>query len=165
MKIAVISDTHDNIWSLEKAIPQLASADVIIHCGDICSPFVVKQLGEAVSDIPIHVVWGNNDGDRFMLSKVGANFENIHFHGELAEITLDSLQVAVNHYPEIAHGLAKSGNYQLVCYGHDHSAHEEWIEDCLLLNPGEVMGLNGHRSLALVDSLDRSVTSIDIDDV
>ncbi len=164
MRIAVISDTHDNIWSLSQALPHLASADAVIHCGDLCSPFVVKQIGEAIRDAPIHIVWGNNDGDAFMLSKVGAQFENIHFHGQLAELEMDSLKVAVNHYPEIARGLAQSGRFGLVCYGHDHTAHEEWVDDCLLLNPGEVMGLHGHRSLALVDTQDRTATSIELEE-
>jgi putative phosphoesterase len=163
MKIAVMSDTHDNIWSLREALVHLASADVIIHCGDLCSPFVIKQLGEAVGEKPVHVVWGNNDGDQYMLSKVGAAFTNIQFHGQLAELEVDALRIAINHYPEIARGLAESGKYGLVFYGHNHKKHEEWVDDCLLINPGEVMGLHGHRSLALVDTHDRAVTSIEIE--
>lgn len=163
MKIAVISDTHDNIWTLEKALPHIRTAEAVIHCGDLCSPFVVKQLGEALAGKPLHIVWGNNDGDPYMLTKIGSNFGEVHFHAQLAELELDGLRVAVNHYPDIAQGLARSGRYQLVCYGHDHTAHEEWVEDCLLLNPGELMGLHGRRSMALIDTDDRSVLSVEID--
>lgn len=151
MQIAVMSDTHDNIWKLEKALPHLAGADVVLHCGDLCSPFVIKHIGDATGAIPVHIVWGNNDGDPFTISQVAQGYEHIHLHGPLAELEWGKARVAVNHYPEIARGLAQSGLYDLVCYGHDHTAHEERLDGCLLLNPGEVMGMNGRSTLALVD--------------
>jgi predicted phosphodiesterase len=49
-----------------------------------------------------------------------------------------------------------------VCYGHDHTANEEWIGETLLLNPGEVLGLKGRSSIAMVDTTDRSVSWIDL---
>jgi putative phosphoesterase len=162
MQIAVMSDTHDNIWKLEEALPHLAQADVVLHCGDLCAPFVVKQIGDASGEIPVHIVWGNNDGDPFTISKVAQRYANIHLHGALAELDLGQARVAINHYPEIARGLALSGLYDLVCYGHDHTAHEERLGGCLLLNPGEVMGMNGRSSLALVDGETWQVTWVEL---
>jgi len=75
----------------------------------------------------------------------------------LAEIELDGLKIAMNHYPKIARGLAASGRYDLVCYGHDHTAYEEWLGETLLLNPGEIMGLNGRSTLAILDTATRFV--------
>jgi len=46
MQLAILSDTHDNIWKLDTALILMADADVLIHCGDLCAPFVVKRLGE-----------------------------------------------------------------------------------------------------------------------
>jgi putative phosphoesterase len=162
MRIAVISDTHDNIWKIEQAIPALLQAEVILHCGDLCAPFVVRQLGEALGDKPVHIVWGNNDGDPYTIGKVAAAYKGIKLHGALAALELDGLRIGVNHYPEIAHGLARSGRYDLVCYGHDHSAHEERIGDCTLLNPGEVMGLNGRSSLAVFDTSTHAVEWVEL---
>ena len=48
MKIAVFSDTHDNIWKLERALGLMKNADVLIHCGDLCSPFVMKRLATSL---------------------------------------------------------------------------------------------------------------------
>lgn len=149
--IGVMSDTHDNIWALSEAIEVLGSCDAILHCGDLISPFVIKRLGEGFPNIPVHVVWGNNDGDLHKLSGMASNYPHLVLHGALGEITLNGLRVAINHYPEIARPLAESGRYDLVVYGHDHAAHEERVGDCLLLNPGEVMGLNGRRTVAVVD--------------
>jgi predicted phosphodiesterase len=83
-------------------------------------------------------------------------------HGALAEVEAGGLKVAANHYPEIARGLAKSGDYGLVCYGHDHNLHEERMGECLLLNPGELMGMKGRSTLAMVDTADRKVAWIDL---
>ncbi len=151
MRVAVISDTHDNIWKLEAAMPYLESADAVIHCGDLCAPFIARLLGDGVGETPVHIVWGNNDGDPFLISKVSSAYPQIHLHGPLAELEFQGRRIAVNHYPAIAHGLALSGKYHVVCYGHDHEAHAERLQDCLLLNPGEVMGLNGRSSLAVLD--------------
>jgi putative phosphoesterase len=162
MKIAVLSDSHDNIWRLEEAMPHLREADAVIHCGDLCSPFVVRQLGEGLQDIPIHIVWGNNDGDTFLLSKVASAYSNITLHGLYALLEIDELRIAVNHYPVIARGLALTGLYDLVCYGHDHTGREEMIATCLLLNPGELMGMNGHSTFAVVDTRTRTVTWVEL---
>ena len=162
MHIAILSDTHDNIWKLAHAMPHLAQAEAVIHCGDLVAPFVMQQMGEGIPESPIHVVWGNNDGDTFRLTQVAARFPRITLHGESARLNLGGVRIGVTHYPEIARDLARSGSFGLVAYGHDHQAHEEWIGDCLLLNPGEVMGMKGRSSLALVDTSDRSVRWVEL---
>lgn len=162
MRIAVISDSHDNVWKLDAAMPHLCTAGAVIHCGDICSPFMIRRLGQGLAGIPLHVVWGNNDGDKLLMSQVGAGFAGIEFHGEFAELVLDGLAVAVNHYPALARGLARSGGYGLVCYGHDHTAHHERVGECLLLNPGELMGMKSPSSLALVDTATLGVERIEV---
>lgn len=162
MRVAVISDLHDNIWKLDAAMPQLQTAEAVIHCGDICSPFMLRRLGEGLAGRPVHVVWGNNDGDRLLMAKVAREFSGIELHGDIAHLSLGGVSAAVNHYPELARGLALTGQYQLVCYGHDHIAHDERVGACLLLNPGELMGLNGRSSIALVDTTTLSVERIEL---
>ncbi|MEW6568403.1 MAG: metallophosphoesterase [Chloroflexota bacterium] len=162
MKIAILSDSHDNIWKLEGALPHLVGAEVILHCGDLCSPFMLRTLGEGVGPRPIHLVWGNNDGDRLLLARVAAELPDVTLHGELAQLELDGVRLAVNHYPEIGRGLARSGLYDVVCYGHDHQAHQEWVGNCLLLNPGELMGMKGRSTLAILDTVDRSVRAVEV---
>ncbi|MEJ2013376.1 MAG: metallophosphoesterase [Anaerolineales bacterium] len=162
MLIGVISDTHDNIWKMEAAFPHLQEAGAVVHCGDLCSPFMIKRLGAGLKSQAVHIVWGNNEGDRLTIARVAEGFPNVTLQGELAILELGGLRLAVNHYPEIAAELAASRDFDLVCYGHDHTAHLSEVGDCLLLNPGEVMGLNGRSSLALVDSETREVRWIDL---
>lgn len=151
MKLAVLSDSHDNIWKLDQALPYLKQADAILHCGDLCSPFMIKRLAEGVGNTPVHVIWGNNDGDQFTISRIAKDYAHVTLHGDLATLDFENVKVAANHYPEIAEGFAASGEFDLVCYGHNHSQRQELVGDCLLLNPGELMGMNGVSTIATVD--------------
>lgn len=160
MKIGIISDTHDNLWRLDEAIQHLAGVGAVLHCGDLISPFMVHRLGKGLPDIPVHMVWGNNDGDKRAVSIAAEGYPGFTIYGEIAELELDDLRIAINHYPEIARGLAKSGVYDLVCYGHDHTAHQETVDSTILLNPGEVMGLKGNASLAILETKTKGIERI-----
>lgn len=162
MKLAILSDTHDNIWKLDAALQRMGEAEALIHCGDLCSPFMIKRLGEAAGKRPVHVVWGNNDGDVRLICRIASEYPDIELHGALAELTFDGLRVAVNHYPEIAGPLAASGSFGLVCYGHDHHAHESRVGNCTLLNPGELMGLYGRTTFAFFDTRSRNVEFVEV---
>ena len=154
MKIAILSDTHDNVQTLARALPDLRDADVVLHCGDVCSPFTLKRLAEGVASKPVHLVWGNNDGDRRMLAEIATHAGNVHLHGEFADFTLGDLRVAMSHYPAVARAVAASGQYGLVCYGHDHHAHEERVGATWLLNPGELAGvLTGRATWVLLNTI------------
>jgi putative phosphoesterase len=121
---------------------------------------MIKELADPLRDIPIHIVWGNNEGDPYTIGKVAQGYPNVHLHGSLAEVELGGFRVAVNHYPRIAEGLAKSGEYDLVCYGHDHEGRDEQVGDCTLLNPGEMMGLNNPSSFSFFDLETREVERV-----
>ena len=151
MRIGIISDSHDNVWRLEDAIKLLKTADFVLHCGDLISPFMVHRLAKGLATIPIHTVWGNNDGDKLTIAKIAQNYPEFKIHGEFCELEINGFRIAMNHYPEIARGLAHSGQYDLVCYGHDHTAFQDKIGQTTILNPGEVMGMNGRSTLAFFE--------------
>lgn len=151
--IAVLSDAHDNIWNLADALEQAraAGAAVLIFCGDFCAPFTLTQIGQGFSG-PVHCVLGNNDGDPRLLLNNALAAGNVTLHGQYAELALDGRWVAVNHYPEIARRLAESGQFDLVCYGHNHLAQVEQVGAAVLANPGEVMGRFGAPTFGLYDT-------------
>jgi len=151
MRIAVFSDVHDNIWKLDTLLQQVSEADVLIFCGDFCAPFTLTQIGQGFHG-PVHAVWGNNDGDMWLLTKNAAAVGNITLHGMLAELELGGRKIGVSHYPDIGRRLAESGAYDAVFYGHDHILHQEHVGATLLLNPGEVMGRFGKSTFAWYDT-------------
>lgn len=157
MRIAICSDIHDNIWKLEEALPGMNEANGLLFCGDFCAPFTLAQLARGFEG-PVHAILGNNDGDHRLLLKVASEAGNVTLHGAIAELELGGLHIAVVHYPELARGLAASGLYDVVCYGHDHTLNNEQVGNALLLNPGELMGRFGHSTYMLLDSSTREVT-------
>jgi putative phosphoesterase len=150
MKIAILSDIHDNIWVLETLLNGL-QADALIFCGDFCAPFTLAQIARGFEG-PVHVVFGNNDGDQLLISRVAARFEHVTLHGQFAELEYGGRKIAVTHYPEIGRPLARSGLYDLVCHGHSHERLVEQEGQTLRVNPGEVMGRFGLSTYALYDT-------------
>jgi len=150
MRIAILSDTHDNIWALEQLLAGL-QAEFLLFCGDFCAPFTLAQIAEAFGG-PVHVVFGNNDGDKLLMSQVAGRFPHVTLHGDLAELELDGRRVVVSHYPQIGRALARSGVYDLVCYGHNHESTVEQVGSTMLVNPGEVMGRFGRSTYAVYDT-------------
>lgn len=139
MRVAILSDIHDNIWNLAAALHGLADAEALICCGDLCSPFVLDQLAEGFAG-PIHIVFGNNDGDLFRITAKAGGRGNVHLYGAFYAGELGGRRFAVNHYPDIARSLASSGLYDVVCYGHNHAYSVERVGGVALLNPGALMG-------------------------
>lgn len=163
MKAAVLSDIHDNIWNLERALKQVEQqhAQVLLFLGDFCAPFTLAQIAEGF-DGPVHAIFGNNDGDTFLLSKIAAQYPRVTLYGHSAELELDGLHLALNHYPEIARSLAHSRRYHAVFSGHDHKRYQETIEETLWANPGEVMGRFGAPSFGIFDTTTREFVHVDI---
>jgi putative phosphoesterase len=151
MQIAIISDIHDNIWALEAALTRLGNCEVLLCLGDICSPFTMIAIGEGFPG-PVHVVWGNNDGDRVHVAQSVSRLERVTFHGEFGELELGGRKIAITHWPDVAKALANGGTFDLVCHGHNHRRRADQFGNTLLVNPGEVMGRLGERSVAIYDT-------------
>ncbi|HMQ51998.1 MAG TPA: metallophosphoesterase [Anaerolineae bacterium] len=154
MLIGVFSDVHDNLANLRKALDafKLAGVESLIFCGDFCSPIPSRVMG-AEFEGDIHVVFGNGDGDRFMIANIAkTQYPNLKLHGEYAELEFNGVKIAVTHYPFYAKALARTGDYRAVFSGHTHQQTEERIGDCLWLNPGEILGWQGPPTCAIYNT-------------
>ena len=160
MRIAILSDIHDNVWKLETLLANL-EADVLICCGDLCAPFTLAQIAEGFAG-PIHVVFGNNDGDQWLLSRNAARFPHVTLHGQFAELEYGGRQIAVSHYHDIGRALARGGTYDLVCHGHSHERVIERVGKTLRVNPGEVMGRFGLSTYAVYDTVNGQAEIVEI---
>ncbi len=139
MHIAILSDIHDNVWNLATALEAIKDAEALICCGDLCSPFILDQLADGFSG-PIHIVFGNNDGDLYRIADKASKRDHVHLHGAFFEGELGGKRFAVNHYPDIARPIAASGQYDVVCYGHNHDYKVEMVGNTLTINPGTLLG-------------------------
>jgi putative phosphoesterase len=154
MLIGVVSDIHDHLERLRQALDRIeaAGAEALICCGDLCSPFVVAELAKGFSSGPIHIVFGNNDGDRFRITtsatqqRDAAGNARVEVHGESAALELGGKRVFVHHFPDVGSLLAAGGAFDAVCYGHNHEWHvERHPGGSLAINPGAIMGWHPTR--------------------
>ena len=139
MRLAVLSDIHDNVWKLDAALSQARGTDALICLGDLCSPFIVHQLGRGFAG-PIHIIFGNNDGDLFRIAANAAKYPQMRIHGEMLRGEFGGRSLAANHYDNIARAIAASGEFDVVCYGHNHVYDVSRNGRTLAINPGAVMG-------------------------
>ncbi len=167
MKIAVLSDSHDHIWNLQKAVKLLkeASCEAIIFCGDMCAPFTARILMDA--KIKTYVVWGNNDEDHWaIVQKAGEDFFAYPLEQEFGEIELGERKIAFCHYPMLGQLLAASEHYDAVFHGHTHRKYQKMVGKTLLANPGAVCGIVGGKeglaTFMVYDTVDNSVKFLEI---
>jgi putative phosphoesterase len=163
MRIAVLSDSHDHIPHLRRAVlgANQEGAELLIHCGDLISPFMLTYLesfnGQA------HLIYGNNAGDQHLISSRCASPDSrIQHHGTHGTLVAGGLRIAIEHYPKWARQLACSGDFDLVCCGHNHIFDAERLGNCLLLNPGDLLGKDAVPAFALFDTDDFSVRRIEV---
>jgi putative phosphoesterase len=140
LRIAVLSDIHDNVWKLDAALAFVReNTEVMLCCGDLCSPFVVHQLGRGYLH-PVHIVFGNNDGDQFRITANAAKYPHLRIHGEMFTGEFEGRKFAMNHFDAIARPIAASGLYDVVCFGHNHTREITRYRPTLAINPGAIMG-------------------------
>ncbi len=154
MKVAVLSDIHDRLDHLEAVLLAVTEtrAERLFFLGDFCAPFSLAALAAGFSG-PVDIVFGNNDGDQFLLCQIAAKHPHLTLHAPLAELEVeDGRRVALQHYPEIGRRLAESGAYDAVFSGHDHQRYVHQVGETLWANPGEVMGRFGVVSFGLWDT-------------
>ncbi|MDZ7344203.1 MAG: metallophosphoesterase [candidate division KSB1 bacterium] len=164
MLIGILSDIHDHLQNLNKALEAFKHRGirVLIFCGDFCSPIPARVLGNY--DGEVHCVFGNGDGDRFQIARLAhADYPNLKLHGEYAELEFEGVNLAVTHYPFYAQALAGSGKYRAVFSGHTHEQSEARLGDCLWLNPGEVMGWKGRATCAVYDPKKNTAEIIELE--
>jgi len=138
MKIAIISDTHDNWLNFKKAIDWIKNEKIqlILHCGDIASQEIIDQAKEYFGQ-DIKFVKGNADWDLELPEKIELEVES---NPPSHEASAGRRKIAFCHFPDMAKKLAQSGKYNLVFYGHTHRPWDEKVGDCHMINPGELAG-------------------------
>ena len=166
----MVSDTHDNLANLVRflrLVEALGEPVTLIHLGDVISPFTLRALTEGLPrGSRITVVLGNNDGDPLLLRAIVEDVAE-----QPVELEVCGLKaIAVHGFKSpalterVVHGLACSGHYDVVLYGHTHrpvlaTAHSRYV-----LNPGALSGyLTDRATYAVVDCSRRTIEVRDLD--
>lgn len=151
MNIGLISDTHDHVPHIKKAVEIFMSrkADLVLHAGDYCSPFTIPPF----AGLPLKGVFGNNDGDHYLLMQK-FNAINAELAGYFLELEASGRKIAVYHgtAAPITSALHRCGEYDVVVSGHTHEQVQKKIGDTLAVNPGTAHGFDEKASIALLNT-------------
>jgi putative phosphoesterase len=155
MLIGAISDSHDNLPQIEKAIKILNDQKVslVLHAGDYIAGFVIPKFKQL--NCPLIGVFGNNDGDHELLKKRFSETTNCTIHDRFTQVTIESYRVALlhGHETELLEAIIDSDYFDAVIHGHTHNLGIEQKGKTLAINPGELCGyLTGKPTIAILDT-------------
>lgn len=159
MNIGLISDSHDHVPHIEKAVNIFKSreVDLVLHAGDYCSPFTIPPF----EGLPLKGVFGNNDGDHYLLMQ---KFNDIgaELAGYFLELEVEERKIALYHGTDapITSALRQCGNYDVVISGHTHEQVKHQVDDTLAINPGTAHGFGNTASIAVLDTATMGVEFI-----
>jgi len=151
--VGLISDTHDNLRAVDKALEVFKdhNVELILHAGDWIAPFTLKRI--AKGGIKVIGVFGNNDGERKMLLELAKRYD-IRLEAEIATMNTNGKKIAITHGTSnvIIEALAKSSMFDVVVFGHTHRKELKRVKNTLLINPGEACGyLSGEPTVAILN--------------
>lgn len=161
-KIGIISDTHENIRPIMRAVKILKSQklDLVVHCGDIISPPVLERF----AGLPMQFVYGNNDGERLGLKK---KCEELGFKPIDDTVTFENSGKTFFVY----HGTSSrmlseaidSQRYDIILTGHTHVVRDERLGKTRVINPGALFAAEQFY-IAILDVVSGDLQSIEIED-
>lgn len=165
MLIGIISDTHENMPAIDKAVEIFNSKKVglVFHAGDIISPITFSHFDKL--NCKIHLVFGNNDGEKKLLKEKytsrGSLIQEPPLEYELKENDKLIKFIIFHSPPDNIEQLAKSAEYNFIIYGHTHKKDLRVIGETVIINPGEAGGwLFGEESVAILDTQTKKVEFI-----
>ncbi|MCM2324857.1 MAG: YfcE family phosphodiesterase [Candidatus Woesearchaeota archaeon] len=140
MKIGIISDTHDQVEKIKKAIKIFNKEKVVLvyHLGDWCSPFTLELYrGLRCS---VKGIFGNNDADIYKMFRYKP--DNVEFFDKFYVDEFDGKKICLFHGDpkEIVERLFDSKQYDLLLSGHDHISKIRDNGKTLHIDPGSMMG-------------------------
>jgi putative phosphoesterase len=150
MKIAVISDTHRHIYSLNQVTKLIQDTDMAIHLGDNVEDVEIIKTNYKGKIINVR---GNCDFSSFIPVE------------RLEEVENKKIFITHGHRYDVKHSLlklkyrAKELGADIVLFGHTHISAEIYEEGIWFINPGSAaLPKDSYQSIAVVEISDNKVT-------
>ncbi|MDD3120554.1 MAG: YfcE family phosphodiesterase [Candidatus Gracilibacteria bacterium] len=171
MKIAILSDIHNNKTNLKLALDRIKENGVehIIGLGDYVSKEILQEFIDL--NLPGNFVWGNNDSSKkeemlefLKESNSPLNFSDQAIHGRSFDIiNLDGKNIVIGHFPEIAMYYGELNKADIIFFGHTHYKFFEKVGETIFANPGEILGKrSGISSFIIWDTKNDDMKFIDL---
>lgn len=132
--IGIISDTHDNVPNILKAVEifKKNKVEFVIHCGDVVAPGTIKFF----EGLNMKFVFGNCDGDRTLIEEKVKEHGWEH-HGRIIELKAKEKSIGVFHGDDLLiWDKMLSKGYDYLIHGHTHIPEEKKVGKTRVLCPG-----------------------------
>jgi uncharacterized protein len=148
MKIAVISDIHDNLANLEifLAFAKQQGLQAIFCCGDVTNDDTIEALVAGFAG-SVYLVRGNADN-----FSNGVTAPNLHYLGRVGLVELDGHRFGLCHEPFLIPKVLEKGACEAVFYGHTHKPWESVEYGVRAINPGPLGGMFMMATAAVFDT-------------
>ena len=139
MIVGLISDTHDNIHLIDRAVKKFNEerVELVLHAGDYIAPFTAQHFKPLKA--PLIGVFGNNCAETETLSE---------------DLDAGGLRIALLHgHRRQDVDRVKQEEYDVVVWGHTHRPAIRKENETLIVNPGEACGyITGTATIAFLDT-------------
>lgn len=161
MQIAILSDTHNHLENLQKALQIIRDENIetVIHCGDVTSTETLAFL----SPFRVILTFGNGDFSSGEMRNTLLRLNPESYAGAMFEGEIDGMKIAVihGHHPSQFQNLVNGQQFDWVFFGHSHRREDRLQGRTRLINPGALGGLRKEeRSFCILDTETRKVRFI-----
>lgn len=151
MRIGIVSDTHDDMHALGRALDILEreGIDLLLHCGDLCGPEVMRAL----TPFDAYVARGNMDRHNALEAAAQQTIGAGRF-ADRHTLMLDGASAALmhGHHEDELRQLISSGEHAYVFHGHTHRGRDQRVGPTRVINPGALGGVQWQRrSFCILD--------------
>jgi len=148
MKVAIVSDTHDNLENLKKffEFAKKEKIEILIHCGDVCNGETLKEIEKNFKEVFLSL--GNAD----LKEDLKKEAKKTKIFEEIGKVEIDGLKIGFCHmfdFNKLEKNLEK---FDFFFFGHTHWPFLKKEKKCILANPGNLAGAFFKASFAILDT-------------
>ncbi len=147
MRILVVSDTHNDYYTLNQVIKSQTKAEIVIHLGDGEEDIErIRHLYDKKMIVSIrgNCDWGSNKPYIEELNVEGKKIFATHGHLYSVKVDYDNI---INE--------ARKKCADILLFGHTHIAYCDYIDGLYIMNPGALRGYNA--SYGIIDICNNNI--------